>query len=95
MEDFEFNVHAGMTPFYIGSWCEDINSVIFFLDLLGGKSLSRSINTKSVEINAQLISICKDIVVEGLNKEIVATVCEKLDEKYTHTKRDRPIQTWL
>ena len=87
LEDFELNLRAVMASFYIGSGCEDVASVISFLGLPGGKSLARGMSNKAEVINDNLIAVCKEAVAEGLKMEIAATICEKLDGKYTKKKR--------
>ena len=86
LEDFELNLRAVMASFYIGSGCEDVASVVSFLGLPGGKSLSRSMSTKAEEINEQLLSVCKTVVAEGLKQEIAATIHEILKDKYTYNE---------
>lgn len=43
-------------------------------------------STKAKKIYMQLISVCGEVVPEGLKMEIAATHCEKLYDKYTERR---------
>ena len=67
-----------MSSFYIGTGCEDIGVMISFMGLPGGKSFARSVVAKSKGMNKELISVCNEVVTEGLKMEVAATIRAKL-----------------
>ena len=82
MTDFEANLRAVLSSFYIGTGTAEIGDALSLMGLPGGNGFSRSINKYEQEIHSKIIKVGKDVIDEALKGEIKATFMEKYKDTY-------------
>ena len=72
--DFDLNIRAMLSAFYIGTGGYDIGGMASFFGIPGGRSFERTFHRHSHSIHCVILDECTKILEEALNEEIIATI---------------------
>ena len=93
--DFEINIKAILTSFYLGTGGLDIGSYASFFGLPGGRCWERSFHWHIPQAHNIIISLADAIPKEAMMYEINTTIKYKLEGKYTEAEIEKIIDGFI
>jgi len=85
---YQLNIQAALMEFYLGTCGYDIGAMACFLGIPGGRAWEWTFHRHSAKIHAIVMSVTTDILAKAFEDEVIATMKEKLKDKYTSEKID-------
>jgi len=93
--EYELNIRAMMSAFYIGTGGFDVGELVGMFELPGGKIWERTHSRHTPFLNDIIISLAEKMMKESLRREIDLTIRDKLEEKgYTEEAVASAILAW-
>ena len=93
--EYELNIRAMMSAFYIGTGGFDIGVLVGMFGLPGGTYRERTHSRHTPFLNEIIINLAEKMMKESLRREIDATIRDKLEEKgYTDEAVTSAILAW-
>ena len=92
--DFAVNVRAVISSFYVGTGGLDIGLINSAQGIEGGENWEKTFTRHSPHVCKAILKVVHETIADALKEEIILTIAEKLDGKYSPSEIERLTQRY-
>ena len=92
---YDLNIRAMLAAYYCGTGGFNVGLFANFFGFPGGRSWERTWHRQSGQVHTLMLDLINLIIKEALSKEIVATIKDRLEDKYTIDETEQAINHFL